>query len=54
MSFSHKIILSRSVPSKREQLEVVQLCIIGHPVSLSRFEAEAVSISLCSFGRSFM
>ena len=56
MSFSRKIILSSSVPSKREGLEVVQLCavIIGRPVSLSRFEGEAVSVSLCTFGRSFM
>ena len=56
MSFSRKIILSSSAPSKREGLEVVQLCavIIGRPVSLSRFEGEAVSVSLCTFGRSFM
>ena len=48
MSFSRKIILSSSVPSKCEALEVVQLCaiIIGGPVSLSRFEGEAVSVSL--------
>ena len=56
MSFSCKIILSSSVPSKREGLEVVQLCavIIGLPVSLSRFEGEAVSVSLCTLGRRFM
>ena len=47
MSFSRKIILSSLVPSKREGLEVVQLCavIIGRPVRLSRFEGEAVSAS---------
>ena len=56
MSFSCKIILSSSVPSKREGLEVVQLCavIIGRPVNLLRFEGEAVSVNLCTFGRSFM
>lgn len=56
MSFSFKIILSSSVPSKREGLEVVQLCavIIGRPVSLSRLEGEAVSVSLCTLGSSFM
>ena len=56
MSFSRKIILSSSVPSKREGLEVVQLCavMIGRPVSLSRLLGEAVSVSLCTFGRSFM
>ena len=56
MSFSCKIILSSSVPSKREGLEVVQLCavIISRPVSLSRLEGEAVSVSLCTFGRNFM
>ena len=56
MSFSRKIILSSSVPSKREGLEVVQLCavIIGRLVSLSRFEGDAVLVSLSTFGRSFM
>ena len=56
MSFSCKIILSSSVPSKREGLEVVQLCavIIGRPDSLSRLEGEAKSVSLCTLGRSFM
>ena len=56
MSFSCKIILSSSVPSKREGLEVVQLCavIIGRPVSLSSFEGEPVSVSLCTLGRSFL
>ena len=45
-----------SVPIKREGLEVVQLCavIIGRPVSLSRFEGEAVLFSLWTFGRSSM
>ena len=54
MSFSRKIILSSSVPSKREGLEVVQLCavMIGRPVSLSRLLGEAVSFSLCTFGSS--
>ena len=48
MSLSCKIILSSSVPSKREGLEVVQLCavMIGRPVSLSRWVGEAVSVSL--------
>ena len=56
ISFSCKIILSSSVPSKREGIEVVQLCavIIGRPVSLSRLEGEAKSVSLCTLGRSFM
>ena len=55
MSFSCKIILLSSVPSKREGLEVVQLCavIIGRLVSLSRLEGEAVSVRLCTLGRSF-
>ena len=48
--FSSKIILSSSVPSKRERLEVIQVCevLVGRPVSLSRFEGEAVSVSLCT------
>lgn len=56
MSSSCKIILSSSVPSKREGLDVVQLCavMIGRPVSLSRLVGEAVSVSLCTFGRSFI
>ena len=56
MSFSRKIILSSSVPSNRERSEVVQLraVIIGRPVSLSRLDGEAVSVSLCTLGRSFM
>ena len=56
MSFSCKIILLSSVPSKWEGLEVVQLCavIIGRPVSLLRLEGETVSVALCTFGRSFM
>ena len=28
--------------------------IIGRPVSLLRFEGEAASVILCTFGRSFM
>ena len=56
MSFSRKIILSSSVPSNREGLEVVQLCavMIDRPVSLSRLLGEAVSVSLCTFGSRFM
>ena len=56
MSFSFKIILSSSVPCNCEGSEVVQLCavIIGCPVSLSRLEGEAVVVSLCTSGRSFM
>ena len=55
-SFSCKIILSSSVPSSREGLDVVQLCavIIGRPVSLLMFDGEAVLSSLCTFGSSFM
>ena len=50
MSFSHKIILLSSFPSKCEGSEVVQLCavMIRRPVSLLRFKGEAVSVSLCT------
>ena len=55
-SFSYKIILSSSVPSSREGLDVVQLCavIIGCSVSLLMFDGEAVLSSLCTFASSFM
>ena len=47
-SFSHKIIVSSSVPKSRDGLEVVQECavIIGRPVRFLRFEVEAVDVSL--------
>ena len=54
--FSCKIILSSSVPSRREGLDVTQLCavIIGLPVSLFRLSYDAGLSSLCTLGSSFM
>ena len=51
--FRCKIILSSSVPSTREGLDVIQLCavIIGLPVSLLY---DAGLSSLCTLGSSFM
>ena len=54
--FSCKIIRSSSVPSRREGLDVIQLCavIIGLPVSLFRLSYDAGLSSLCTLGSSFM
>ena len=54
--FSCKMILSSSVPSRREGLDVIQPCsvIIGLPVSLFRLLYDAGSSSLCTLGSSFM
>ena len=54
--FSCKIILSSSVPSRREGLNVIKLCavIIGLPVSLFRLFYDAGLSSLCTLGSSFM
>jgi len=54
--FSCKIILSSSVPSNREGLDVVQLCAVmmGRPVSSVMFSCEAGLSSLCTLGSNFM
>ena len=54
--FSCKIILSSSVPSRREGLDVIQLCavIIGLPVSLFRFSFDEGLSSLFTLGGRFM
>ena len=53
--FSCKMILSSSVPCRRERLDVIQLCavIIGLPVSLFRLSYEVVScraVAVCLVG----
>ena len=54
--FSCKIILSSSVPSSREGLDVIQLCavIIGLPVSLFRLSFDEGLSSLFTLGGRFM
>lgn len=54
--FSCKVILSSSVPSRREGLNVIQPCavIIGLPVTLFRLSYDAVLSSLCTLGSSLM
>ena len=53
---SCRMILSSSVPSSLDMLEVVQECavMIGHPVKSVTLLGEAVEISLCTLGKSFM
>ena len=55
-SFSCKIILSSSVPSSRDECDVVQRCavIIGLPVSSVRLSCEAGLSSLCTLGSNFI
>ncbi len=53
---SCRMILSSSVPSSLDMLEVVQECavMIGRPVKSVTLPGEAVEISLCTLGKSFM
>jgi hypothetical protein len=55
-SLSCLMMLSSSVPSSFETFEVVHECavMIGLPVKRSRLRGEAVDVSLCTLGNSFM